>query len=405
MTMTSFPAAQHRSHLLVEDGGLRAKHASMVQARTEVGTGNAAGQSLPEQPSSSWASSKLRAVPTEPTGVSRESTVSIRVVKALVDVVEQAGVPAATFLAQAGFGPEQLQAPDARISRSKIYPLCELAMELTGDSALGLHWAETIGEGAFVPISHLIAHSATLRQGFEALAQFNRLLSDQASYQFVELEDTVTVRGMHLPGASLPVQRFCSEMMVTGFFRLLRNASLHARPSRVCFEYPAPPSQAEYLRVFGDTVCFDQPFTGIVFDRALMDMPALHKDVDVHDALQALAERRLMRITQRTPYALRVRELLMQQTCPLRVDMGTIARLLGLSVRSLRRRLAEEGKPYNEVAEEALALVAQHFLRDQQRSIQETAYEMGFSDTSTFHRAFKRWTGTTPNASRSANAP
>ena len=376
--MTSIQAAQSQSPRFVDDGGANKRRSA----------------------SSSWAKSPVRAVPAEPTGISRESTVSVRVVKALIEIVEQAGIPAAQFLAGAEFDPEQLQAADGRMSRSKIYPLCELAMELTGDLALGLHWAETMGESTFVPISHLIAHSATLRQGFEALAQFSRLLSDQASYQFVEQEDTVTVRGMPLPGASLRVQRFCSEMMTAGFIRMLRNATLHARPLRVCFEYPVPPSHAEYVRVFGDTVCFEQPFTGVVFDRALMDMPALHKDVDVHEALEVLAQRRLMRITQSTPYALRVRELLMQQACPLRVDMATIARLLGLSVRSLRRRLAEEEKSYNEVAEEALAMVAQHFLRDEQRSIQETAYEMGFSDTSTFHRAFKRWTGTTPNAYR-----
>ena len=122
--------------------------------------------------------------------------------------------------------------------------------------------------------------------------------------------------------------------------------------------------------------------------------------VDVHDALQALAQRRLLRITQSTPYALRVRELLVQQPCPLRTDMRSIARLLDLSVRSLRRRLAEEGKSYNDVSDEALGIVATHLLQDKQRTIQETAYEMGFSDTSTFHRAFKRWTGTTPRAYR-----
>jgi AraC-like DNA-binding protein len=139
-----------------------------------------------------------------------------------------------------------------------------------------------------------------------------------------------------------------------------------------------------------------------VFDRAWMDLPAPHKDEDVHEALKGLAERRLLRITQKTPYALRVRDLLVQQACPLRADMDTVARLLGMSVRSLRRRLAEEDKTYNDVATEALVIVAKQFLGDKQRSIQETAYEMGFSDTSTFHRAFKRWTGITPSAYREA---
>ena len=80
--------------------------------------------------------------------------------------------------------------------------------------------------------------------------------------------------------------------------------------------------------------------------------------------------------------------------------MNAAARALGLSVRSLRRRLAEEGRAYHDIASDALAAVAKQFLEDGQHTIQETAYEMGFSAPSTFHRAFKRWTGTTPTAYR-----
>lgn len=84
----------------------------------------------------------------------------------------------------------------------------------------------------------------------------------------------------------------------------------------------------------------------------------------------------------------------------MQADMKAVARALGLSVRSLRRRLAAEGASYGEVANAALATVAKHLLREKQHSIQETAFELGFSDASAFHRAFKRWTGTTPSAYR-----
>ncbi|MFM2416817.1 MAG: hypothetical protein RL385_1540, partial [Pseudomonadota bacterium] len=75
---------------------------------------------------------------------------------------------------------------------------------------------------------------------------------------------------------------------------------------------------------------------------------------------------------------------------------------LGLSARSLRRRLSEEGLTYSAVTEEALSIVAKRLLRVGRLSIQEAAFEMGFSDTTTFHRAFRRWTGTTPSAYRKA---
>jgi AraC-like DNA-binding protein len=78
--------------------------------------------------------------------------------------------------------------------------------------------------------------------------------------------------------------------------------------------------------------------------------------------------------------------------------MKSAAHKLGVSVRSLRRRLASEGKSYKAIEKEALVIVAKRLLGDEQRTIQETACAMGFANTTTFHRAFKCWTGTTPSA-------
>src|SRR5690606_23615634 len=100
---------------------------------------------------------------------------------------------------------------------------------------------------------------------------------------------------------------------------------------------------------------FDQPFTALVFDRALLDATSPHQDDDVCEALQSVAERRLLRISQRTPYAIRVRDFLVREGFPHRTDMESVARALGMSVRSLRRRLEAEGKAYNDILSEARA--------------------------------------------------
>ena len=335
-------------------------------------------------------------------GVSRESTVSLGALRSLVELVAQAGAASAELLRAAQLRPEQLHAAGARIQRSKLYELCELAIDLTGDPALGLHWAERVTESTFIPISQLIAHAPTLRQGIAAMAQFARLMSDVKSYELAESEGNVTLRALPLIGASARVQRFLAEMMVAGFVRLLRDFRADALPECVSFQYAAPGYQAEYERLFQRAVLFDQPFTGLVFERALLDLPAPHKDEALHEAMCALAERRLLDITQRATYAQRVREFLVQKGGSHRTDMDAAARSIGLSVRSLRRRLAAEGSSYQVVANEALMIVAKHLLVGKQHTIQETAYAMGFADARSFHRAFRRWTGTTPMAYRRA---
>jgi AraC-like DNA-binding protein len=330
----------------------------------------------------------------------REFTISGRIVQGLIEAVETVGVPRTYLLRAAQIDPEQLELTDFRLLCSEVYRLCELAVDLTADPALGLHWAEKLSGDTFNPISHMLAHSPTLRQAFDALSQCGRLLTDQPSYVMIETEESVIVRCMPPPSASVRARRFTAEMLLTSFFRLIRSFSPHVRPRHVRFDYPAPSYSAEYTRVFQGAERFGQSHSELVFDKALMDTVSPHKDDDVHRALRAIAERRVLQLTDRVPYSLRVRDFLVQQAPAARAEMATVARSLGLSVRSLRRRMDSEGKTFNAVANDAQSIVAKSLLRNTQRTIQEVAYELGFADTSSFHRAFKRWTGTTPLAYR-----
>ena len=99
------------------------------------------------------------------------------------------------------------------------------------------------------------------------------------------------------------------------------------------------------------------------------------------------AARRLQRLQARAPYSVRVLHHLLQQRAPQQIAMGQVARGLGVSVRSLHRRLTEEGRPVRFTDSEAAALRAKRLL-DEGRTIHETAHAMGFSKVSSFHRVF-----------------
>lgn len=326
---------------------------------------------------------------------------SISVVRTLADVVERAGVSLAALLRAAAIELDGLDRADARVSRAAVYRLCEAAIDLTQNPALGLHWAESLGGHAFVPISLLIAHAPTLRHALEALSDFHRLIADQLGYQLIEKHDVVTLRRIPLAGESSRLERCVSEMFVTGMFNVIRSFHVPARRTQVNFDYPAPAHVAEYERVFEGSARFDQPVSGIVFERAFMNNPSPHRDLDVHDALRSIAQRRVFRLTQQTPYAERARDVLVEQHACAPVSMELVAQALGLSVRSLRRRLSAEGRTYKSVLNEAFAILAQHRLRTTQCTIQEIAFELGFADTSGFFRAFKRQVGMTPQQYRS----
>jgi AraC-like DNA-binding protein len=334
----------------------------------------------------------------ERVGPNRESTISIRVVQGLVDAVTANGIDRQSFLTAAKLSPTLLDDEDARLTRSDTFRLCELALDLTGDTAFGLHWGEIYTDSTFTPLSHLIAHSANLRAGFQTLFDYQRLMTDDPRYELVEDGDYVTLRFSSLPDHSPRLRMFVIEMEAVGIYRLLRSFGADVRPERVDFAYKPPVYHAEYARIFQGLERFEQPYSGLTFSRSLMSSVPPHKDDDVRSALQAIASRRVLRLTKRTPYALRVREQLVKLGPCVRSDMNQVAHALGMSVRSLRRRLEAEGATFNAVANEAAAIIAKQLLEDKHKSIQEAAFEMGFADASGFHRAFKRWTGVTPRS-------
>lgn len=331
-----------------------------------------------------------------------EPTVALGVVLGLARAVVQAGGPRDALLSDLPIDVERPRATDLRLPCSLVHRLCERALALTGDPALGLHWSERITQTSFIPILPLIAHAPTLGQALETLAHFHRLVADEPSCALIEDGATAMVRRLSRSEEPSAVTRLWSELMVGSILQILRWFAPDAAPAHAHFAYAAPAHRDEYMRVFAGRARFAAPYTALVFDRSLLSRPSPDRDAEVHALFLALAERRLQRLTHQMPYALRVREFLVQaEWWRHRTGMPTVAHGLGLSVRSLRRLLAQENTSFTELVSETLALAAKRLLREP-RTIDGIAQEMGFSDTSSFHRAFKQWTGTTPHAYRQA---
>jgi AraC-like DNA-binding protein len=325
---------------------------------------------------------------------------SILVVRGLVEAIERSGLSRDRFFAAAGFDSHRLDAPEGRIGLMEVDSLHELALDLTGEAALGLRMGEMADLTTYSLIGNLVAQAPTLREAFDMLVRFHRLVVDRPAWRLIEAGDTATLQYDVAPGPPR-CRRLRAEVSMTGFYRMVQYFGRGAQPLAASFEHAAPSYEAEYARIFEGTARFDQPFTGIVVERALLGASAMYQDPEFHAALEAQAQKRIARLSRTASYADRVREHLIQHGASQRSDMNAVARALGLSVRSLRRRLYDEGISYNVIVEEALGTLAKQLLADEGRSIQETAYAMGFSDPSAFYRAFKRWTGTTPKSFRS----
>ena len=274
--------------------------------------------------------------------------------------------------------------------------LQEAALDLTGDEGLGLRLAEQSSEAAFDIVAHLTTHAATLRDAVGLCIQFQRLLMEGTALTLRERGDAATVR-CEFPRSTLRGDRMLAEFVTGGFARMIRIFTGHGAKLRaVSFEHPRPPHARAYARVFGGAERFSQRFTGLEFDRSLLDRRQLHHHPELYSVLHRDAETKLERMARGQSFVDRVKQYLLSVPPRRMPDMNGVARDLGLSTRSLRRRLADDGVSYKALVQSVLEVRATQLLSDPNRTIQQTAAEMGFSDPSAFQRAFKRWKGMTP---------
>jgi AraC-like DNA-binding protein len=193
--------------------------------------------------------------------------------------------------------------------------------------------------------------------------------------------------------------------MVAGFVRMLQSFGCARSELRaVCFEYARPAHHAAYTAAFGGLERFGAPYTGIELSAALLDRPHMHVQPELHALVLHEAQRRIDQRTGRLSYAEQITNLLRRRGVGQLPDMFALAKELNTSVRSLRRRLQDEGTSYRELTQALRYDAARQLLSSRDLTLQDIAHELGFADNAAFHNAFKRWAKLTPAEYRAARA-
>jgi AraC-like DNA-binding protein len=148
---------------------------------------------------------------------------------------------------------------------------------------------------------------------------------------------------------------------------------------------------------------FDAPFSGFVFDAARLDTKLASGDPSLHGVLRQHAERLLAELAQGDGLVERVRAQVLATLKDGPVAAEDVAAQMGVTRRTLTRRLAQHGTSFTALLEEVRRQAATHYLRNTDHSIEDVAFLLGFSESSPFVRAFKRWTGLAPAAYRRAS--
>lgn len=319
--------------------------------------------------------------------------------KILAYTLEVEGHGASAVLRQCGYASlDEIDEDGQWVPAESLDAMMAAALEHTGDPCFAMVAGKSLAlmrYGHMVPLV-LSAHSLrTVIQDLERYAGLVQdtcelLLDDQPASPAIRIEPLV------VNGRS---GRFRTEFALTSALQMLRFAGAENRDVwQVSVPYSVP---AELLRRyeanFGSNLQFEQPNCCIHFNPALLDRPLPSHDPVAYTAARARAEQALQAQHSRSSVAERLQQWLLNAQVGA-AGLGEAAQHLGVSERTLRRQLAVLGTSFVELVQNTQRLRAERLLAERRLSIKQVADELGFSSVSTFHRAFRRWTGHTPAA-------
>lgn len=323
-------------------------------------------------------------------------SVAIHHVRAALRGARRLGVDTTVLLEAAGIPPGLLALERARVSTEQFARLTQLLWDTLDDELLGLAAAPS-KVGTFAMMCHAVVHCPDLRSALRRSADFYRLFPHGPRMRLAESGEEASV-SFDAAGFDDP-DHFLAEAALVVWHRfagwlIRRRISLR----RVELAYPAPPHVLEYDLLFGAPCVFSAGRTAAVFDAALLDEPVLQDEAGLRAFLRRAPIDVLARIDYGSTVAARVRRLL-SQALPNRLPaLDEVAARLSVSPQTLRRQLAAEETSFQQVRDQLRRDVAVAALAGGRISIERLSAQLGFSEPSAFHRAFKRWTGSTPRS-------
>jgi AraC-like DNA-binding protein len=314
---------------------------------------------------------------------------------AMVRTAEARGAPAADLLERAGLARATLEDPDARIPAPIVLGLWNALRQRTGDPALQLAAPATLPFGAYRVIDYVVAASGTVGEGIERFARFFELIAEAITLRISKEEDgSVLSLMMGDGGAVAPIYvDYVFAALVTRIRMRIRPA---LKVGRVEFCQPEPQDTAPYREVFRAPLSFSTAADRLYFSAEEWSAPTQSPDA----ALALLLEEHARVLARRLPGSVSGFRADVEKAIASAPDEGgsaaDVARALHMSVRTLQRRLDASGSTFRDVSNTVRCQLAQGYLTDRKVSIAEVAFLLGFSDQSSFHRAFRRWTGESP---------
>lgn len=315
--------------------------------------------------------------------------------RVLLEAFGRLGYDVGSLMAAAGLREIDFADPDARVRCEAYGTVLAQAQRERAMPNVALELARVTPLGAWPLLDYLVLTADTVGDGLHQLARYSRVTGSPI---------VVTVRDTSEPirvemAATAPIA--IEYEVAIAILHLRHETGGRFAAAEICLQH-TPDDAAGFGCTLGCPVRPNATWSGIAIAREAWRLPLRRRDPILRQMLEGHADAVLARMPARAGLAFEVQRAVTSRMRDGDTRIQTIARQLATSARTLQRRLAEEGVSYQELLDAARKETAARYLTESTLAIGEIAYLLGYSEPAAFHRAFRRWHETTPEAFRLA---
>jgi len=309
-------------------------------------------------------------------------------------LVEGIGIPSSALLRKARL-PATLHLTGQLVTTAQYFALMRALEELSGEPAIGVQLIERAETSVHPPSSLAAFYARDYRDGLERLARFKRLCTPELlNVSEADGACTITVDWVY---ATETEPAISVDVTFATLIELGRRSTGHlVRPRRVEFSRPGP-KVPHYDAYFGSPVQYGAPRNALVLDRTDLDRPFPGHNPELLEMLTPALGTALQELDAHATIAAQVLVVLKRSLPSGRPDVADVALQLGMSERTLQRRITEEGTNFRDLLVDARKDLGRRLLSDISVQVDEVAYLLGYQDVTSFYRAFREWEGISPS--------
>ena len=309
-------------------------------------------------------------------------------------------MPVDRLLKACGLTRAQVNDPECRIAFRKHAALLTAAAETTGDASFALRFATTLEPRQAGPLGFIVLSSQTLGDALRNLRRYQRVLSEGAGAH-IESDGETTALCLEIYDPRVEDSLQAAEFVIGGALTLCRRlAGVDLSVERVEFAHGRHGRMSDYRSLLGVPFVFNQPRSCIVMKNAMLQLPLRTADDKLLAALTRLCRQTLGDQPDDFDLVYQVRRHITELLPSGEPAMDRVAAELGMSSRTLARRLADQEVSYRELLDQTRHQLALRYLKSDALRPSQIAYLLGYSEPSGFHHAFHRWTGQPPSRFR-----